>query len=115
MEAIHQTPRKGQRVLFWVVMPVVAEVGWLGLLWPLVPSTGIAWLVTLLVPLPIAGYVYLVARAIDRLSLRSNPSVLIRGLAVLLAVSVGAIIFLLLFIVERSLGGQFHYRYLGGH
>ena len=110
MSAIHLSRRRNP-LFVWVAMLVAAELFWLGLLWPLVPSTVIAWLVTLLMPLPISGYGYLVVRGIDRLSLRSNQTLLTRGLGVLLALSVGALICLALILVQHSLDSQFHYRY----
>ena len=115
MDTIHYSQRSRHSVAFWLVTPVLAELGWLSLLWPLVPSTGAAWLVTLSMPLPIAGYAYLAVTGINKLSLRSSTSLLTRGLAFLLAVSVGALIFLLLYLVQHLLGGQFHYKYFHTH
>jgi hypothetical protein len=115
MKLIQHKQRTWHRLVFWVITLALAELGWLGLLWPLVPSTRVAWLVTLLMPLPIAGYVYLAVNGINWLSLRSSTSLLTRGLAVVLAASVGVLIFLMLYLVEHWLGGQFHYRYLSQH
>ena len=115
MDAIQHNLRTWQCAALWVIAPVFAELGWLSLLWPLVPFTGAAWLITLLVPFPIAGYMYLVVKGINRLSLRSSASLLTRGLAIALAVSVGVLIFLLLYMVQHWLDGQFHYRYMHGH
>jgi hypothetical protein len=88
---------------------VGTEIFWLGMLWPMMPSTPLAWTVTLLLPIPIAAYAYLVVRLLLWLSGRLGPTLLYRGLAIPLAVSVGVVIFALLLVAERKLGGQYHY------
>jgi hypothetical protein len=91
----------------WLVVVIVAEIGWFGLLYPLVPTSAKAALVEFALPLPIAGYAYLVVRALIWLGGRPlSPSVrfLLGGS---LVVSVGVFVFLLVYVAQHRLSAEF--------
>ena len=96
----------------WTASLLIGEVAWFGLLYPLVPTSRVAWIVTLLLPIPIAAYAYLAVRTIHWVAPQRPARMWRQALAVLLAVSVGAIIFVAVYVAQHQLLGQFHYGYL---
>jgi hypothetical protein len=96
----------------WTALLLVGEVAWLGLLYPLVPNSPLAWIVTLILPFPIAAYAYLAVRAIHWIAPQPPARIWRQALAVLLAISVGAIVFVAVYVAQHQLLGQFHYGYL---
>ena len=96
----------------WTAFVLIGEVVWLGLLYPLVPTSPVAWVVTLLLPIPIAAYAYLVVRIIHWIAPQSPARIWKQALAALLAISVGAIVFVAVYVAQHQLLGQFHYGYL---
>jgi len=88
---------------------LVGEVIWLSLLYPLVPGSLLAWVVTLFLPIPIVMYGYFALGAVCWLSPQSPASKWRQLLAALVAISFGVLVFLAVYCVEHQLSGQFHY------
>jgi hypothetical protein len=81
---------------------------WFGLLYPLVPTTTVSLAATLLLPIPIMGYIFIIGKVIYFLSgLPVTPAR--RCVAILLALSVGFAIFAALYVLQHELPGQFRY------
>jgi hypothetical protein len=96
-----------RRWRFWLVLILVLEFCWFALLYPLVPRTLLAALVEFTLPLPFAGYIYLVFRALGWL-LDSSFSASVKGiLRISLAISVGLFGFLLVYGAQRMLSAGF--------
>jgi hypothetical protein len=91
---------------------LIGEVIWFGLLYPLVPTSPVAWIVTLLLPIPIAAYAFFAVRTIYWIAPQPPARIWRQALAVLLAVSVGVFIFVAVYLAQHQLLGQFHYGYL---
>ena len=89
---------------------VLLEVAWLGLVYALVPTTPMAWAVTLLLPIPVAAYIY-VAMCGSVWMARSSGAAWHRPVAVTVAISVGLACFLVVYLAESNLPNQFHYGY----
>ena len=79
----------------------------LPLLYPLVPTSALAALVESALPLPLAGYVYLVFRAFVWLGGSPLSPGVRRFLAASLAISVGLFAFLLVYGAQRILSAGF--------
>ena len=86
----------------WFAAAVLCELGWVGLMHPLVPKTLGAGLVLALLPLTLVGYVYVVARLLVRLADAHWNLRVRRLIALALALSVGGFLFVLLWVVEAS-------------
>jgi hypothetical protein len=87
---------------------VLIEVAWMGLLYPLVPTTPMAWAVTLLLPIPIAVYVGVAVRGMIWIADRPGAA-WHRPVAIALALSVGVACFFVVYLAESYLPNQFHY------
>jgi hypothetical protein len=99
----------------WTAFLFVGEVVWLSLLYPLDPTAPVAWTVTLLLPMPIAGYAYVAVRTILWIAPQPLARIWRQTLAALLAVSVGVIIFVAVYLAQHQFHGQFHYGYWRPH
>ena len=96
-----------RRGRFWLILVLVLEFSWFALLYPLVPKTALAALVEFALPLPFAGYIYLVFRALGWV-LDSSLSAGVKAfLRASLAISVGLFGFLLVYGVQRILSTGF--------
>jgi hypothetical protein len=91
----------------WIVVVLGLEVCWFGLLYPLVPRSALAALVESALPLPLAGYAYLVFRAFAWLGGSPLSSGVRRLLATSLAISVGLFALLLVYGAQRILSAGF--------
>jgi hypothetical protein len=96
----------------WTAFVLIAEVVWLSLLYPLVPTSSVAWVVTLLLPIPIAAYAYLAVRTIYWIAPQRPAGIWRQALAALLAISVGVIVFVAVYVAQHQFLGQFHYGHL---
>jgi hypothetical protein len=91
----------------WIAVVLVLEVCWFGLLYPLVPRSTLGALVESILPLPLAGYIYLVFRAFIWLGGRPLSPGVRRFFATSLAISVGLLAFLLVYGAQRILSAGF--------
>jgi hypothetical protein len=96
---------RGWRLSIVVVLGL--EICWFALLYPLVPTSALAALVESALPLPLAGYVYLVFRAFVWLGGSPLSPGVRRFLATSLAISVGLFAFLLVYGAQRILSAGF--------
>jgi pheromone shutdown protein TraB len=91
----------------WIVIAVAVEVLWFALLYPLVPRSALGALIELALPLPIAGYIYLIVQLLFWLSDRTFSAGVRRLLGIALVASVGLVIFLLLYGAQRLFSADF--------
>jgi len=84
---------EGHPWYFWPAVIVLIEVAWFALLYPLVPSSWRAFLIEVVLPVPVVGYAIVASRWIALLSDPSRRSYWRQGLAVAIAVSLGIGIF----------------------
>jgi hypothetical protein len=96
----------------WFGVAAVGEVAWFALLHPLVPRTLRAAFVLALVPLPLAGYAYVVVRLLLRLADAQWNLRLRQAMSLVLAVSVGCFGFVLLWITETHFNAEVGYFWL---
>ena len=92
-----------------LVAAVVAELIWFALLHPLVPRTLHAALVLALLPIVIVAYVYFIVGVLAGLSDAPLNVRFRQLLGLVLALSVGGLIFGLLYAAQRHLQGELGY------
>ena len=100
----HSSPGRWR---FWLILIPVLEFCWFALLYPLVPKTLLAALVEFSLPLPFAGYIYLVFRALGWLLDSSLSPGVKRLLRTSLAISVGLFGLFLVYGAQRILSTGF--------
>jgi hypothetical protein len=88
---------------------IVAEVLWLALLYPLVPATTTAWLLTLVFPAAVGVYTWGTLAFLLGSVWPPGPVWFQRALSILLAISPGLVLFVGLYFMQRALSGQFRY------
>jgi len=93
----------------WLGLTAVGEIIWFSVLYPLVPRTLRAACVLALIPLPLAGYVYLVVYLLRRLADAQWNLRVRQGITLVLAISVGCVGFVLLWITETHFDAEVGY------
>jgi hypothetical protein len=93
----------------WLGLTAVGEILWFSVLYPLVPRTLRAACVLALIPLPLAGYVYLVVHLLRRLADAQWNLRVRQGITLVLAVSVGCVGFVLVWITETHFDAEVGY------
>jgi hypothetical protein len=91
----------------WLLLLVLAEICWFGLLYPLTPKSWLAALVEFALPVALAAYTYLIVRALIWLGGRPLSAGARRLIGVTLAVSVGVFVLLLVYVAQRILPAGF--------
>jgi hypothetical protein len=99
----------GRPWYYWVVVFIVCELVWFGLLHPLVPSSIAGFVAEALLLVPVAGCAALAIKLITWLQSGADRSFLRQGLAVVIACSVGIVIFVSAYFARDFLGTQYHY------
>jgi hypothetical protein len=91
----------------WIAVVLGLEVCWFVLLYPLIPRSALGALVESVLPLPLAGYVYLMFRAFVWLGGSPLSPGVRRFCATSLAISVALFAFLLVYGAQRIVSAGF--------